>query len=871
MFITIFSAFIIKLSCICHRPIPNLHGARGGGGAPQQHPPPPQQYHARGPAPQPGRRNPRLLVELAPSLEATGNDSARQTPLAHFYAAELGPAPDQGLATFPPSPQSDASAHVGNENLPRFENYPGGGHPGPAAQRGVDLVSWMGPPSPGRTIDPRTASAAASPGPHTFNFARGAARLESGQSPRQPDLPSFHHMKSSIPFGHDPPAPAAPRPPQFMSALAQLHGGVAPAEARRREDQRLQYQRDLEQQIREKKERDARAKAMRNDDDLRLERQFREQAAAAPGPSGRNARAGGPAAYPPPPQHPQQEMTPPRGNRMQMPPPHPYPPAQQQHSRGPPSYDGGPEYYPPGQGQGQGSPSHAHPPPAEGLVGSPRRKPGQPPPDTLNFHNSFDNQHHPKPPPHMHMQMHAQQPDSPGAQPQQRTFMAGLSELKPGLSNEQRRHAEDQRRQLVRDLEDQIREKKERAEAEKRKEREAEAREEANLRAYHERIRLEQEAAASRAQGPPRPSGLKPGGEGSAPSGPAPVAPGQGRKGGARREVPDVPPAPAVLPSRRSAAEKASVNFSVSPAAPPNIDAWLDEGAQPSTSRSALSHAAEMVPVGGGMPSGRPPRGAEVSRRSLAASEVSEPGNSGRRGDKSTSGRSTVHPEVTNLLRELRQEQEILREQLESHAAAMERVQAEAEAARRERDRAREELIRVQQDYGMADGPAAHPHGRDSLEEFMVESRLMRKSLDFIPDYIDERVVFRTSKSDSTVQMRTAAPPYPPPPARRGWAKGGIAELPAFAEDEGDDSMEGDILDDPQSLARVGYGHNGHAMHVQAQGGRKRPAVQGRRGAGREPKAPGPSPLAGARVRGVKAVAMGVGGGDAPAARPWRR
>lgn len=53
------------------------------------------------------------------------------------------------------------------------------------------------------------------------------------------------------------------------------------------------------------------------------------------------------------------------------------------------------------------------------------------------------------------------------------------------------------------------------------------------------------------------------------------------------------------------------------------------------------------------------------------------------------------------MLRELRHEQEVLREQLESHAAAMERVQAEADAAKRERDVARAELRRVQANWGV--------------------------------------------------------------------------------------------------------------------------------------------------------------------------
>lgn len=55
---------------------------------------------------------------------------------------------------------------------------------------------------------------------------------------------------------------------------------------------------------------------------------------------------------------------------------------------------------------------------------------------------------------------------------------------------------------------------------------------------------------------------------------------------------------------------------------------------------------------------------------------------------------------MSYLLRELRLEQERLRDQLAGHAEAMERVQLEAEAAKMERDRAQLELRRVQDMMG---------------------------------------------------------------------------------------------------------------------------------------------------------------------------
>lgn len=120
----------------------------------------------------------------------------------------------------------------------------------------------------------------------------------------------------------------------------------------------------------------------------------------------------------------------------------------------------------------------------------------------------------------------------------------------------------------------------------------------------------------------------------------------------------------------------------------PSIDTWL--GHQPSDPpTSALSH-----PSAGGRP---PP-----PRRSLAMSEAPSEQGTDRRRDASKgtlTGRGTAHSvmptEVTNLLRELRLEQERLRDQLAAHAGAMERVQREADAAKHERDRAQEELRRA--------------------------------------------------------------------------------------------------------------------------------------------------------------------------------
>ena len=71
-----------------------------------------------------------------------------------------------------------------------------------------------------------------------------------------------------------------------------------------------------------------------------------------------------------------------------------------------------------------------------------------------------------------------------------------------------------------------------------------------------------------------------------------------------------------------------------------------------------------------------------------------------------------------------------------------------------------------------------------------MESRLVRKSLDFIPDRLDTEVLYRTSQSDPTVQLGRPSH-IPPPPGRRNWNSrpGGAPDpLPAFAEEEAEEN-----------------------------------------------------------------------------------
>ncbi|KAF5830865.1 hypothetical protein DUNSADRAFT_13944 [Dunaliella salina] len=79
---------------------------------------------------------------------------------------------------------------------------------------------------------------------------------------------------------------------------------------------------------------------------------------------------------------------------------------------------------------------------------------------------------------------------------------AALSELKAGPSEEQKRHKEAARAQLARDLEDQIRQKREREAKQKAEEAAQVEKEEAELRAYHAQIEAqkEEERRAARAQ-----------------------------------------------------------------------------------------------------------------------------------------------------------------------------------------------------------------------------------------------------------------------------------------------------------------------------------------------------------------------------------
>ncbi|KAK9817980.1 hypothetical protein WJX72_005287 [[Myrmecia] bisecta] len=92
---------------------------------------------------------------------------------------------------------------------------------------------------------------------------------------------------------------------------------------------------------------------------------------------------------------------------------------------------------------------------------------------------------------------------SPGGRPsppgRTKPFMASMSELRGGPSDDQRRHAELQRAKLVKDLEEQVRQRREAEAARKAAARAAELKEERDIQAYYERL-AQQNAHANRQQ-----------------------------------------------------------------------------------------------------------------------------------------------------------------------------------------------------------------------------------------------------------------------------------------------------------------------------------------------------------------------------------
>jgi len=296
---------------------------------------------------------------------------------------------------------------------------------------------------------------------------------------------------------------------------------------------------------------------------------------------------------------------------------------------------------------------------------------------------------------------------SPGGGP--RRFMGALNELRAGPSDDQRRHADMQRRKLQQDLEEQIRQKKEREARLKAEEAAARAKEEAELQAYYARLEAQKKAEerAKRHSEGQEPLSAEPSQQWQAPSVPV--------------QQQSSPSAHAGPVGKRRGAKKL-------------IDAsWLDNipnnkqqeqaeqpgsfGAMPKHGRRATSSDG----AGGGMRGNVrssiehvsfPMQGSPVAELEAVGSQV----------------------ELSSMLQQLHQEQLRLREEFARQADAVEKLATEASTAIQERDKAWQELERVRAVLTDPESPNAKlPNGSDSLDQFVVSTHLVPRNQNIIP------------------------------------------------------------------------------------------------------------------------------------------
>jgi len=312
-----------------------------------------------------------------------------------------------------------------------------------------------------------------------------------------------------------------------------------------------------------------------------------------------------------------------------------------------------------------------------------------------------------------------------------------LAELRPGMSEDQQTQAAARNAELKAEWERQLADKKAAAERAKREEREREAREDAEIRAYHAKLAEEREREERRRGGGGHDSSQKPD-----------VGP-SARHG---RRAPDGGP------SHDEMMEALAEEEEHQQSGASNRGHWrqnrrirssdgADSGGEP---KVAVYSAGEIPGLEDMEPSPKPPAAAWMSRPTsnepspLPRHEKGDrshrshrPPPRQRRTEGGQEGPSAVAgPEVSALLRELRDEQSALREHVVKHTESMAALKEQAAAAQADRERAQTELAAVR---NRMDAPAAaRSRGGDSLDHFIVETHIVPKDLNAIPDDLSE-------------------------------------------------------------------------------------------------------------------------------------
>ncbi|GLI69658.1 hypothetical protein VaNZ11_014333 [Volvox africanus] len=332
----------------------------------------------------------------------------------------------------------------------------------------------------------------------------------------------------------------------------------------------------------------------------------------------------------------------------------------------------------------------------------------------------------------------------PPVSPGNRRFMAAMNDLIAGPSDEQRRQKEMARQRLQMDLEEQIREKRERQARERAELERQRQKEEAEVKAFQDNMAAQRQVELNR-NAPAAAPGA--GGQLSPQQQHQRLQQHESSGGGIDAGRPPLPP--------RRHGKKGKI-----------IDAsWLDAPKAPPAALPPLSSppAVPQISPGRGLLGRRPSTGmgdGASPKEELAGGGISPgPGFIGRAashdGATGAAGTAGGRGNVTTLLQVLQEEQSRMREDFARQAAAMEKLATDANRALADRDEAWRELQRVRSLLA-GGGAAATVPGDDFLASWgigtvIVDTHLVPKTTNSIPDPLPKPVaseVLRRGRTD---------------------------------------------------------------------------------------------------------------------------
>lgn len=307
-----------------------------------------------------------------------------------------------------------------------------------------------------------------------------------------------------------------------------------------------------------------------------------------------------------------------------------------------------------------------------------------------------------------------------------------MKELRGGPSEQQKAHAEERRQQLLRDLDEQVKAKREQKAREERERAEQEAEEERKYRAARQKFFKKSffKDNAPVGGGEVDADGAPRGETGPPPAPPAAVNDGAGAEGpevlSPTRGVPDAGVLEAQPPAPEGAPEGGGRGARARPRTP---EAQGSPGADASKKPARLLRTpVNQAPLNFPEPHAEEGIGGRFRSAPAQGSPRENPSFHGGAPSREGSSRGGPPGKMTVLLKEVKEEQGKLRQELASQAAVIERLHHEAVVAHKERDAAMEQLKWAR--YSRYRAPPT------PLGDFIVDSYMLPKSMAQIPESI---------------------------------------------------------------------------------------------------------------------------------------